>query len=85
MTIQQSARIPVRTEPLDQAIERLRKSVAEMEFRYECTSEVMAARVASGEVYDTFEIVTWLFDYRTLQDLLEAQAEGIPTATTTTS
>lgn len=55
-----------------------------MERRYECSSEVMAAEVASGKARDTAEVARWLSDYRTLQSLLASVDHETPTGTTIT-
>lgn len=56
-----------------------------MERRYECSSEVMAAEVASGKARDTAEVARWLSDYRLLLSLTESDDPDVLTSTTTTS
>lgn len=56
-----------------------------MERRYECSSEVMAAEVASGKARDTAEVARWLSDYRTLQYLTRNGDHETLTGTTATS
>ena len=75
----------MRRESIDATVSRLRTFIARMERRYECSSEVMAAEVASGKARDTAEVARWLSDYQTLQSLLARVDHDDPTATTTTS
>ena len=69
MVLQRSSSPRVRRESVDATITRLKTFIDRMERRYECSSEVMAAEVASGKARDTAEVARWLNDYRTLQYL----------------
>ena len=75
----------MRREPVDATIARLKTFIGRMERRYECSSEVMAAEVASGKARDTAEVARWLSDYRTLRFLTGGGGQETPTGTTTTS
>ena len=85
MALRRSRGLRVRREDVDTTIARLRTFIDRMERRYECSSEVMAAEVASGKSRDTAEVARWLSDYRLLQSLTEADDHDVRTATTTTS
>lgn len=85
MALRRSRATRVRREDVDTTIARLRTFIDGMELRYECSSEVMAANVASGKARDTAEVARWLSDYRTLQFLTRNGDQETPTDTTTTS
>lgn len=71
MTLERTPSLRVRRESIDVTVSRLRTFIARMERRYECSSEVMAAEVASGKARDTAEVARWLSDYQTLQYLTQ--------------
>ena len=85
MALRRSPGLRVRREDVDTTIARLRTFIDRMERRYECSSEVMAAEVASGKSRDTAEVARWLSDYRTLQFLTRDGDQETPSGTTTTS
>lgn len=85
MVLRRTSKLRVRREPVEATIERLETFIARMERRYECSSEVMAAEVASGKARDTAEVARWLSDYRTLQYLTRDGDRETPIGTTTTS
>ena len=85
MVLQRTSRLRVRREPVEATIARLQTFIARMERRYECSSEVMAAEVASGQARDTAEVARWLSDFRTLQYLTRYSDPETLTGTTTTS
>ena len=85
MVLQRSRSPRVRREPVDATIARLKTFIDRMERRYECSSEVMAAEVASGKARDTAEVARWLIDYQTLQYLTRNSDRETLTGTTTTS
>ena len=85
MVLQRSRSPRVRREPVDATVARLKTFIDRMERRYECSSEVMAAEVASGKARDTAEVARWLSDYRTLRFLTGSGGQETPTGTTTTS
>ena len=74
----------VRHVTVEEGIAETRIVIAEYERRYECSSHDMAEMVASGKVYDTRDIATWLSHYRYLMRLeeLSGLTTGIPTRTT---
>ena len=74
----------VRHLTVEEGIAETRVVIAEYERRYGCSSHVMAEKVASGKVYDTRDIATWLSHYRYLMRLeeLSGLTTGIPTRTT---
>lgn len=77
-------RLDIREVTVEEHIEELRPVVAEYERRYGCSSREMAEAVRSGEIYDTRDIDTWLFNYRYLMRLegLLGNTNGTPTTTT---
>ena len=66
-------RLNIREVTIEEHIEELRPVVAEYERRYGCSSRDMAEAVASGKVYDTRDISTWLSHYRYLTTADRAQ------------
>ena len=77
-------RLNIREVTIEEHIEELRPVVAEYERRYECSSRDMAEAVASGKVYDTRDISTWISHYRYLTRLIEISANTNGVLTTTT-
>ena len=84
MAVRSPREIPVLTEDISAAIERLGTYVRRLEARYECSSEEMTALVRSGRMKSTAEISNWLQQYRVLEQLREAVGNEAGTPTTTT-
>lgn len=82
--IRYPSRLKVRHITAEEGIAETRTVLAEYERRYGCSSHDMAEAVASGKVYDTRDIATWLSHYRYLTRLeeLSGLTTGIPTKTT---
>lgn len=76
--------LSVRHITVEEGIAETRVVIAEYERRYGSSSHDMAEAVASGQVYDTRDIATWLSHYRYLVRLeeLSGLTTGIPTKTT---
>ena len=77
--------LDIREVTVEESIAELRALIADYERRYGRSSYDMAEAVRSGEVYDTRDIDTWLFNYRhlmRLEGLLPGNKNGTPTTTT---
>ena len=75
--------LPVRTVTTEERRKELLGKLADYERRYGCTSEEMLESLRTG-AYDTIDIATWMYDYRSLKRLEERAgrpAVGVPTKT----
>lgn len=77
-------RLDIREVTVEESIAELRALIAEYERRYGRSSREMAEAVRSGEVYDTRDIATWIFNYQDLMRLegLLGNKNGTPSTTT---
>ena len=73
--------LPIRTVTTEERRNELLRKLADYERRYGCTSEEMLESLRNG-AYDTIEIATWMYDYRSLKRLEQRAgrlAVGAPT------
>ena len=71
----------MKTENIQETIQRLERYVQRFERRYEIKSEDMIAQVKAGRYRETAEIGQWLTTYRRLRDF-QARLSGGPTTGT---